>query len=329
MSAVTPVIVIVTALLAAACVGDDPERAGAETPAAVTGGESPAAESTDEGASPVATLDTAPGAFALDLRTGETTPLPETLPADVFVFYTASPDGSMLAYTTCSGPYCGSLDVLTIVNTDGTDARVLEAPEGLMLDGAQWSADGTKLVYQARHAAVRDIGNLFVHDLASGVRTQITDLQVPPPYWWFITPSFSHDGRSVVYHLPRTGAETTRWDVWSVPATGGKSTLLLRDASFPMFFPDGRRIAFVVPSPSDFSGHRIEIASADGRGSRRTLVRADGAIWFPTMSPDGTRIAYAEGGSIHVVDVSTGESTNVAEGSSAEWLDDRTLIVSP
>jgi Tol biopolymer transport system component len=51
-----------------------------------------------------------------------------------------------------------------------------------------------------------------------------------------------------------------------------------------------------VPSPSDFSGHRIAIASADGRGSRRTLVRADGAIWFPTMSPDGTRIAYAEGG---------------------------------
>jgi hypothetical protein len=47
------------------------------------------------------------------------------------------------------------------------------------------------------------------------------------------------------------------------------------------------------------------------------------------MSPDGSRIAYQDGGSIYVVDVSTGEATKVADGEIAEWLDDDRLIVNP
>jgi hypothetical protein len=47
------------------------------------------------------------------------------------------------------------------------------------------------------------------------------------------------------------------------------------------------------------------------------------------MSPEGSRIAYQDGSSIYVVDVSTGESSRVADGNLAEWLDDDTLIVSP
>ena len=48
------------------------------------------------------------------------------------------------------------------------------------------------------------------------------------------------------------------------------------------------------------------------------------------MSPDGTRIAYVDGGAIYVVDVDTGQSFEVANrGSGVEWLDDDTLVVSP
>jgi Tol biopolymer transport system component len=101
--------------------------------------------------------------------------------------------------------------------------------------------------------------------------------------------------------------------------------LVLRDAALPEYFPDGKTLAF-VDSPG---GTRLQIAEPDG--SRRTLVKSetsDGIMW-PEISPDGSSIAYQDGGSIYVVRVSTGKSTQVADGDNAVWFDDDTLIVSP
>jgi Tol biopolymer transport system component len=99
--------------------------------------------------------------------------------------------------------------------------------------------------------------------------------------------------RNVIFHMPRSSTHTTKWDVWSVPVTGGKPTLLLlRNAAFPITFPEGDEIAFVSPTVSSVSGPRISIA--DAHGSRRTLVEAN-AIWYPTISPDGSGIAHQDG----------------------------------
>jgi hypothetical protein len=48
---------------------------------------------------------------------------------------------------------------------------------------------------------------------------------------------------------------------------------------------------------------------------------------MPSVSPDGTRIAYPDGDMIFVVDVDTGESSEVVGGIDVDWLDDDTLIV--
>ena len=91
------------------------------------------------------------------------------------LLYAASRDGSRLAYYTCSdagGPdstnipgqtpfhqgFCSRVDVLGVVNLDGSDARVLESdldsPTSIAgrwhLYGARFSPDGTKLIYQDR-----------------------------------------------------------------------------------------------------------------------------------------------------------------------------------
>jgi hypothetical protein len=47
------------------------------------------------------------------------------------------------------------------------------------------------------------------------------------------------------------------------------------------------------------------------------------------MSPDGTKIAYMNGNSVYVVEVATGESSKVTEGTWPAWLDDDTLVVTP
>ncbi len=263
----------------------------------------------------------APGSpFFLDLRTGEKTPLAENLAGGYA--YVASPDGTRLAYNT--------EDVLTVASIDGTDARSLQVPEGLSGYGPRWSPDGTKLVYQQNKGAVDpgDVGNLFVEDLSSGRRTQLTHLELGSANWWFLSPSFSPDGRNVIFDMARSSFDSKTRDVWSVPVSGGESTLVLRNASFPMYFPDGSEIAFVSPLPSPALGGS-SISIADAQGTRRTLVEANIEIWAPQMSPDGSRIAYQDGGSIYVVEVSTGKSSKVADGNTAEWLDDDSLIVAP
>jgi basic membrane lipoprotein Med (substrate-binding protein (PBP1-ABC) superfamily)/DNA-binding SARP family transcriptional activator len=274
---------------------------------------------------PVPALDAPTVApFVIDLRDGTTTPLPTNLAGGYS--YVASPDGTWVAYDTC----CGPTDTLSVARLDGSGATTLDPPEGFSDYGARWSPDGTKLVYQERNVASDRVGELFVHDLATGQRTQITDLEISRGGWWFLAPSFSPDGRQVIFHLPRDSSETSTWDVWSVPATGGEPTLMLQDAAVPMYLPDGERIVFITPTTDDLEGRGLSIA--DASGSRRVLVEAssaDGVVRSPTVSPDGTRIAYWDDGAIHVVDVSTGESSKVARGGTAEWLDDDTLIVAP
>jgi Tol biopolymer transport system component len=223
--------------------------------------------------------------------------------------------------------------VTTVANIDGTDASKIQAPEGLAICAARWSPDGTELVYQLRAGASRDVGNLFVEDLSSGRRTQLTDLALHKAWWWYLHPSFSTDGHSVIFQLPRSSSEATGWDVWSVPVTGGEPTLLLKNASLPRYFPDGKTMAFLSPWSNDFAGTKISTISGasvgDPQAARRTLVEANGSISWPETSPDGSRIAYEDGGSIYVVEVSTGESSEVAIGNTAEWLDEDTLIVAP
>ncbi len=275
-----------------------------------------------------ATVDpgTASLPFLLDLRTGERTPLAESLAGGFN--YVASPDGERVAYGTCLGEGCSGDDVVTVANIDGTVARALESPDGLDIYGARWSPDGAALVYQERDGADDSVGNLFVQDLFG--RTQLTDLDLSRAWWWFLSPSFSSDGRTVLFHLARSPSRTTKFDVWSVPVTGGEPTLVQRNASFPMpnpeLGPEWITMEHVLPMTSSFAGQSLMTSYAEGRGM---LVEANDSIRWPTLSPDGERIAYQDDDAIYVVDASTGESSRVADGNTAEWLDDDTLIVAP
>jgi Tol biopolymer transport system component len=96
-----------------------------------------------------------------------------------------------------------------------------------------------------------------------------------------------------------------------------------------VYAPDGAALAYLnAPRPEDGGGWSSSLWLADTDGSDPRLL-VDGDFHFHRWSPDGTRIAYAGDGGIHVVDVATGESAHVADGGAVEWFDDDTLVVSP
>jgi Tol biopolymer transport system component len=271
-----------------------------------------------------ATISIGPGAgpgTMIDLRTGDVTPLAASI-APAGVYFAASPDHSTVAYSTC----CNPPEPLYVANVDGTQVRQVSAI-GQDAFGAQWSPDGSLLVYQQRDGSTQRLGNLVVQDVATGQRTQLTNFDQTQAWdWWFAFPSFAPDGRSILFQLPRGDPKNNKWDLWSVPVAGGQQTLVQHNAGWGGYSPDGTRFAYLSPmDPHDMSGAGLWIANVHG-GTPRALV-PEGHLGWMRWSPDGTQIAYADGGSVYVVDVATGSATRIAAGGTAEWFDDHTLIV--
>ncbi|MGH2693917.1 MAG: TolB family protein [Actinomycetota bacterium] len=278
---------------------------------------------------PAAELATHP--HFLDLETGEATLLPESLEGGES--YVASPDGTRVAFVGS-----GTGGVIKIANIDGTGVRTLPSPpEGFVDQQPRWSPDGTRIVYQERFDDDDDVGNLFVYDLSTGEKTQITDLGNRRFWHYDLWPSFSTttvppDPETVIFHMARTSGETGTADVWGVPATGGEPRRSLENAWYATTnhsaTKDIEAYLFLLPSP-DLSSRSIMAGHPCCPNMRQTLVEANESIWWPTMSPDRDSIAYQDGESIYVLDISTGEVSEVGIGGTAEWLDNDTLIVAP
>jgi Tol biopolymer transport system component len=258
----------------------------------------------------------------VDIDTGAISPLPTSF-ATSGVYYAVSPDHTKVAYSGC----CSSPDPLSVANLDGTHIRRI-TPHG-DAHAAQWSRDGSLLVYQQRNDSTEQLGNLFVLDMRTGKRAQVTNFDQTLNWGlWSTFPSFAADGRSILFQLPRGDPNNPRFDLWSVPvAGGGQQTLVRRNAGWGGYSPDGQWLAYLSPvSGKDFAGGGLWIARVH-RGTARALVR-DGRFRWLRWSPDGTRIAYSDTGSrIYVVDAATGSTRKVADGGNPEWFDNHTLIL--
>jgi Tol biopolymer transport system component len=267
-------------------------------------------------------------AYLIDLNTGEMTPLPKRIAG---YGYAVSPDDTMVAYT--SGDRAGTRQVF-IASLDGTDVQqVTHDQRGA--SAPAWSPNG-EIAYTSGDYASRDedVNNIFVLDLATGETSQVTNEKPTTETnlrvglgLGALFPQFSSDGASIIYEVNRGDGLSMR----IVPVTGGESVLLVGggkndvQAGVGTFSPDGSMLA--VACRGRLEG--ICIAHADGTNLRALVSDPFGV--GPKWSPDGTRIAYTSsdtvsGRRVFVVDVATGETTFVADGTAPEWLDDHTLI---
>jgi Tol biopolymer transport system component len=276
-----------------------------------------------------AALPSEPGVYLFDLETGEATHVAGIVPPGFeSPGIAVSPDGTMVAYR---GTDPEGNRVIYVANVDGTNIRPLEKTSATAPDtvGPQFSPDGSQIAYQAKDDGTWT-GDIFLVDIATGETTRLTRLKPVAGGLWYMGPTFSPDGETVFFTRPSGNFVNQSWNLWSVPTSGGKPTLVLRDAIGGRPSPDGRKIVYFKPRPSpenSFLGD-MWLAQADGTDARRV---ARGDVFSARWSPDGTRIAFTEQGrgGAYVIDVTTGEISRVLKDTDEfpEWVDDHTWII--
>jgi WD40-like Beta Propeller Repeat len=269
--------------------------------------------------------------YVLDLRTGDMTPLPIIRDAGgspLFGQYAASPDGFLLAYVGVKEN--GSRQIF-IGGVSSRDPRQLtNLPRDGSPSSPAWSPDGSSIAFVATDR--EGVRNLFIVDVGTGESTQVThrtgDLYANDTMDGI---QFTPDGSSVIY----SDGPVVR----TQPIAGGRSTLLIgpgegvSSAGNASMSPDGSLVTFLgsgspeSEDPGFHCGPCRFVANADGT-DRRVIP---GWVSNPagTWSPDGTQIV-ARGTALYrivVVDVASGKSMRVAQGTGAIWIDDHTLLV--
>jgi Tol biopolymer transport system component/imidazolonepropionase-like amidohydrolase len=183
-----------------------------------------------------------------------------------------------------------------------------------MLRWAQVAPDGRSVVYQA-------LGHLYIRDLPEGTPRRLTrDDDVFEHH-----PSFSRDGRSIVY---------TAWNdealgsVRVVPRGGGRARVLTdRPGHYesPVFSPDGKRVVYRATGGGSITSARYSrdtglyvLDVAGRRPSKATLVTRSGSS--PHFGSESDRVFFTD------VERSKGESTVVLKSIELDGSDERVHV---
>jgi Tol biopolymer transport system component len=157
----------------------------------------------------------------------------------------------------------------------------------LLARGAEqpvWSPDHTRIAF-AGGGLVRRTGIWVMNADGSAQRRLTTRSGDGEPTW-------SPDGRRIAYR----SSSPTSFDLWVVPAAGGKARPLLRTPRAnelgPDWSPDGKRIA--LSSTRGGPPRQIWVLTL-ASGQARRLTRGGRDSGSPDWAPDGRRIAFVTG----------------------------------
>ena len=227
-------------------------------------------------------------------------------PASIYRSLSLSPDGTRVVYNSDrSGCYA-----IWGMNTDGTAPQQLTGvggtPQGCNY-APRWSRDGTRIAFTSTREQNWAVYVMNADGTSPRNVSSPVEKSAGPGYPVGWTP----DGRVVFQYARQTGGAVSV-QTYVVNADGtGLMPLLAAEDEFPVWSPDGSRIAFI----SSRGGTRsVYVMRADGSDVRR-VSNLPGEVTFAQSwghrendrtpwSPDGTRIAFnnlGEQGGLYVV----------------------------
>ena len=153
-------------------------------------------------------------------------------------------------------------------------------------DQAQWSPDGTKIVFRRNE-------KIYIRNLASGKEKIIS-----PKDWPYCSgPAWSPEGKAIAFacrwepktpamNVPAIGGGNM---IFTVEATGGRPTKVYgkQGACEPQWSPDGQLLAYETET---------HICTIRPDGTKNRLITYFGGVQrYPQWSPDGKYLVYCQG----------------------------------
>ncbi len=215
----------------------------------------------------------------------ETAVAPDQFDVHQLRWVNVSPQGDKVIYSALGHLYVRNLP-------DGKPQRLTKANDRFELFPS-FARDGKSIVFTTWDDV--KLGSVRVLDIASGKETALT--REPGKY---LTPTFSPDGKQVVFVKARGGYLTTPWHgletgIFAV-ATDGKAAprLITEEGSAPQFGPDNEHVYVSRTSYSNEVDWVIQLVRVKlDKSEEQVIVKGELASDF-TLSPDGAWLAFGE-----------------------------------
>jgi Tol biopolymer transport system component/DNA-binding winged helix-turn-helix (wHTH) protein len=186
-----------------------------------------------------------------------------------------------------------------------TRVRLTATPE--REQEAVFSPEGRTYAYAA-YDARSGTYDLYTAALAGSAPVRLTSGPDDDTY-----PQFSPDGTSISFNRRRPGERTA---IWSVASLGGNARLLVADAAWATWSPDGREIAFVRHKEE---GGIVSLRRRDlESGAEREVARVRGPISSLRWAARGDQLAFTDERVLWVVPAGGGHPRQV--GPQAEYV---------
>jgi Tol biopolymer transport system component/DNA-binding winged helix-turn-helix (wHTH) protein len=195
-----------------------------------------------------------------------------------------SPDGKFIAFT-AKEPNQNTYSI-SLLSVAALETRKLTEPGAEQQDwGPAFSPDGKELAFVRSNGALT-MADIFIVPSQGGAARRLTfdnTVIASPPTW-------TRDGRSIVFSSPRTSIPT----LWRIPASGGTPVQVPQVGVVtvhPSISPNGYRLAYdQIMGRSSIWG--IALRKPGKRDSRTRVAVSGGYNWAPEFSPNGQRIVF-------------------------------------
>lgn len=262
--------------------------------------------------------------YVLPFEGGEARPLSTGIAWDMQPRY--SPDGRHIAFTSDRG----GGDNIWVMDRDGSDARAISEEDFRLLNSPVWSPDGRYVAARKHYSSRRSLGSgeIWLYHVSGGKGVQLNEK--PNEQKDLGEPAFSPDGRYVYYSRDTTPGgvfEYSRdpygpiYEILRLDRQEGRTETFVSEAGGsvrPTPSPDGRYFAFVrrVQGKSVLFVRDLETGGQwpvyDGLDHDMQETWAIHGV-YPTIAwtPDARWIVFWAGGTLHRVDVHSGQRVDI------------------